>query len=119
MSRVGKELPKEYSDRFDTLRQNRAEQSYYKYGSAKDNYGEKLVSAIDSCQRCIDKYKKTGNTEYLCDAANYLMFEFMYPQIDGAFFKETPSEESAGLAGVSINELYQDKAFDRIINNRS
>ena len=39
MSRIGKELPKEYSDRFDELRQNRVEVSYYKYGTAADNFG--------------------------------------------------------------------------------
>lgn len=35
MSRIGKELPKEYSDRFDELRQNRVEVSYYKYGTGE------------------------------------------------------------------------------------
>ena len=41
MSRLGTELPKEYSDRFDELRQNRVEVSYYKYGTASDNFGMK------------------------------------------------------------------------------
>lgn len=40
MSKIGKELPKEYSDRFDELRQNRVNVSYYKYGSAADNFGK-------------------------------------------------------------------------------
>nr|DAQ36804.1 MAG TPA: hypothetical protein [Caudoviricetes sp.] len=42
MSKIGTELPTEYSDRFDKLRQNRAEMSFYKYGTAKDNFGEKV-----------------------------------------------------------------------------
>ncbi len=105
MSRLGTELPKEYSDRFDELRQNRVEVSYYKYGTAADNFGMKLVNALESHDMCIKKYKKTGNTEYLCDAANYLMFEFMYPQREGAFFKSTDSGESAGVAGTPINQL--------------
>lgn len=41
MSQIGTELPTEYSDRFDKLRQNRVEVSFYKYGAAKDNFGEK------------------------------------------------------------------------------
>lgn len=41
MSKIGTELPTEYSDRFDSLRQNRVEMSFYKYGTAKDNFGEK------------------------------------------------------------------------------
>ena len=105
MSRLGKEMPAEYSDQFDELRQNRCETSFYKYGTAKDNFGEKLVNAIESHDMCIKKYLKTGNTEYLCDAANYLMFEFMYPQKDGAYFKATDSGESAGVAGTPINQL--------------
>ena len=39
MSRLGKEMPAEYSDQFDELRQNRCETSFYKYGTAKDNSG--------------------------------------------------------------------------------
>lgn len=105
MSKIGTELPTEYSDRFDKLRQNRVEVSFYKYGTAKDNFGKKLVNALESHDMCIKKYRETGNTEYLCDAANYLMFEFMYPQVPGAYFKATDSRESAGVAGTPINQL--------------
>lgn len=55
MSRLGKEMPAEYSDRFDELRQNRVEVSFYKYGTAKDNFGEKLVNAIESALKNIKK----------------------------------------------------------------
>ena len=55
MSRLGKEMPAEYSDQFDELRQNRCETSFYKYGTAKDNFGEKLVNAIESHDMCIKK----------------------------------------------------------------
>ena len=73
---------KEYSEEFDKLRKNRVEVSYYKYGSAADNFGSDLhlVDAIKSHDKCLEKYKNTGNIEYLLDAANYLMFEYMYPQ---------------------------------------
>lgn len=53
MSKLGTELPTEYSDRFDKLRQNRVEVSFYKYGTAKDNFGEKLVNALESHDMCI------------------------------------------------------------------
>ena len=36
---------------------------------------------------------------------NYLMFEFMYPQRSGAFFKATDSKESAGIVGISAKEM--------------
>ena len=96
-------LENEYSLKADELRKNRIEMSFYKYGSAKINYGERLVNAKNSAKMCIEKYEKTNNTEYLLDAMNYLMFEFMYPPKD-AYFKATDSSESAGKDGISYNE---------------
>lgn len=116
MSEIGRKQPKEYSDKFDELRQNRVALSFYKYGSAADNFGQRLVNALDSLDLCIKKYQSTGNTEYLCDAANYLMFEFMYPQRAGAYFKATDSGESAGVVGTPITELRNDKHFERALN---
>lgn len=95
-------LKTEYSEEFDKLRKNRVEMSYFKYGSAKKNFGEGRVDAIGSLELCIDKFKKTGNTEYLLDAANYAMFRYMFP-MPGEFFKATDSSESAGIVGTSIN----------------
>ena len=95
----------EYSDSFDDLRKNRVKTSYYKYGPAKINFGENLVEAIPTAEICIDKYRRSGNTEYLLDAANYLMFEFMYPQKEDAFFRATDSNESAGIVGIAVNQM--------------
>lgn len=77
----------DYNEQFDKFRKNRVEMSHYKYGPAKINFSNKLVDAIKSMELCLDKYKKTKNTEYLLDAANYLMFEFTWPQLEGAFLK--------------------------------
>ena len=93
---------KEYSDEFDKLRKNRVEVSFFKYGPAKQNFGEGRVDAISSLERCLDKFKKTGNTEYLLDVANYAMFRYMYP-LPGEYFKATDSSESAGVEGIPIN----------------
>ena len=107
MSDIGKKQPKEYSDRFDELRQNRVATSYYKYGTAADNFGMGLVNALDSHNLCIKKYLATGNTEYLCDAANYLMFEFMYPQKEGAKYQPTDGTNlgKRTTVGISVNEM--------------
>ena len=93
---------KEYSDEFDKLRKNRVEVSFFKYGPAKQNFGEGRVDAIGSLERCLDKFKKTGNAEYLLDVANYAMFRYMYP-LPGEYFKATDSSESAGVVGIPIN----------------
>lgn len=98
-------MTEEYSERFDQLRKNRVKTSFYKYGPAKKNFQTGNVQALPTMERCIKKYKETGNTEYLCDAANYLMFEFMYPQHPNAHFKSTDSKDSAGIVGISVKEM--------------
>lgn len=95
-------LKQEYSEEFDKLRQNRVEVSFHKYGPARDNFGAGRVDAIGSLELCLDKFKKTHNTEYLLDVANYAMFRYMFP-LPGEYFKKTNSEESAGTVGTPIN----------------
>lgn len=92
----------EYSEEFDRLRRNRVEVSYYKYGSAQKNFGEGRVDAVATAERCIDAFKRDHNTEHLVDAANYLMFRYMYP-LPGEYFKTTGSEDSVGTVGTPIN----------------
>ena len=95
-------LKKEYSAQFDKERQNRIEVSYYKYGSARDNFGSGRVDAIKTAELCIEAFKKDHNTEHLIDAANYLMFRYIYP-LPGEFFKATDSSGSVGTVGTPIN----------------
>lgn len=95
-------LKHEYSEQFDKLRKSRVEVSFYKYGAARDNFGAGRVDAIGSLELCLEKFKKTGNTEYLLDVANYAMFRYMYP-MPGEFFKATDSKDSAGTVGIPIN----------------
>lgn len=99
------DMSKEYSEEFDSLRKNRVKMSFYKYGPASVNFGEKIVNALESSERCIEKYRKTGNTEYLLDAGNYIMFEYMFPSVPGAYFRATDSSESAGISGMSVREI--------------
>lgn len=91
-----------YSDEFDKLRKARVNVSTHKYGAARDNFGSGRVDAIGSLELCLEKFKKTGNTEYLCDVANYAMFRFMFP-MPGEYFKATDSSQSAGTVGTPIN----------------
>ena len=95
-------LKREYSAKFDKERQNRIEISYYKYGPARDNFGSGRVDAIKTAELCIEAFKKDHNTEHLIDAANYLMFRYMYP-LPGEFFKATDSSGSVGTVGTPIN----------------
>lgn len=98
-------LKTEYSNRFDEIRKNMMIQSYFKYGAMRDNYKKfKCMDALGNIEKRINKYKETGNTEFLADVANFAMIEFMYPSIDGA--KYTPTDSGAcDIAGFSINEI--------------
>ena len=51
-----------------------------------------------------NRIRVSFHTEYLCDLANYAMFEFMYPQHPKGHFRATDSRESAGIVGLSVNE---------------
>lgn len=69
--------------------------SYFKYGSVLDA-DTKRVDPIKNLKLRLEKYEETGNLEWLMDAANFAMIEFMKPSRDGAFFKATTSAESPG-----------------------
>ena len=95
-------LKREYSTKFDKERQHRTEVSHYKYGPARDNFASGRVDAIATAELCLEAFKKDKNTEHLIDAANYLMFRFMYPY-PGEHFTPTDSSGSVGTVGTPIN----------------
>lgn len=79
---------------------NRMMQAIGKYEPAIPNKevadrGNHVKSARDR----IDLYEKTGNTEWLVDAANSCMIEFTHPQHPNAHFRSTSSGESPGIIG--------------------
>lgn len=85
----------EFSPEFAQGMLNRMSMSYFKYGLVKDAYPDK-VDAIASLKARLEKYVATGNTEFLIDAANFAMIEFMAPRHPHAFFKPTDSRDSPG-----------------------
>lgn len=95
-------LKTDYSEMFDRLRKNRVLMSHYKYGPAKKNFAEGRVDAYKTALLCLDAFEKDHNTEHLIDAANYLMFRYMYP-MPGEFFEATDSKGSVGTVGIPIN----------------
>lgn len=95
-------LAGEYSAEFDRLRQARVNASFYKYGPARKNFGEGRVDALATAKLCLDVFGKDHNLEHLLDAANYLMFRWMFP-MPGDFFRPTDSSGSVGTVGTPIN----------------
>lgn len=71
---------------------NRVAMGYQKYGPK-----EKVDTQwVESIEMRIEKYRQTGNTEWLIDIANYAMLEFMQPRHPNAHFRATDSHESPG-----------------------
>lgn len=71
---------------------NRMATSYFKYGSARTTKSDGMKNARER----MKMYRTTGNTEWLIDAANFLMIEFMNPKHGKAHFRATSSHESPG-----------------------
>lgn len=79
----------EFCPQFVQAMANRMAVSFHKYGSVADFDG----SPCDNAHLRLDKFYETGNTEFLVDAANFLMMEFMR---DPDAFVATDSDQSPG-----------------------
>lgn len=86
--------------------------SYPKYGPLADAYPHK-VDALKSMRDRVQKYQETGNTEFLVDAANFLMIEYLRPSHPDAHFRPTGPEESPGRRWQDGGRRTHDNAGDR------
>lgn len=87
--------PTEFDERFVQYMKNRMLVSFFKYGPIADAYPHK-VNALESLKLRLQKYEETGNTEFLVDAANFAMIEFLRPSHPEAHFEGTDSDQSPG-----------------------
>jgi len=90
-------LKHEFSEEFVAAMRRRMLVSYHKYGAVHANYPTRK-HALTTMMSRVFKYLTTRNSEYLVDAANMLMIEFMCPSLDGVVFHGTDSDQSPGLA---------------------
>jgi len=84
----------EFDEGFITGMRKRSAVSFHKYGYVAQAKGH--VNFIESAQQRIARYLETGNTEWLMDATNYIMFESMHPSHPSAHYRPTDSDESPG-----------------------
>lgn len=105
---VRADCPKsEYSQQFLQGMVNRMAVSFFKYGAVREAYPHK-VDALASMEQRLKKYKETGNTEFLLDASNFLMIEFMHPGHPEAHFNATDSDASPGRTTVEGEKMKRD-----------
>lgn len=93
-------LMTEFSQPFVNGMRNRMVVAYHRYGSVADAYPAK-IRALDSLELRLREYKATGNVEFLIDAANFAMIEFMHPAHPKAHFRSTDESESPGRVASS------------------
>lgn len=98
-------LKRDFSEEFVAKMKNAMLLSHYKYGYVSQTYPE-LAQAYKCIRERLELYETTHNTEYLVDAANFCMIEFMFQAFSDAAYTPKDSSESPGLAGgISYNEL--------------
>jgi hypothetical protein len=81
---------------------NRMAVSEQKYGGIEDNYPQ--ADALATLHQRLGLYAETGNTEWLLDAANMAMIEYLRPSHGDAHFRATDSDESPGIVGLLSGE---------------
>jgi hypothetical protein len=67
---------------------------FYNYGNMRRN--ENKSNSLKNIEIRLKKYKATHNTEFLMDAANFCMMEFVKSSFEDAYFKTTNKAESPG-----------------------
>lgn len=94
MKPVHKILQTEFCEEFVELMKNRMVMGCMKYGLVSKYKREDLDNRdeIKNCRFRIRAYLDSGNPEYLVDAANFLMIEFM--QMKGQFIPTDDDEYS-------------------------
>lgn len=103
----------EFSEEFATKMRNRMEVSYHKYGPVAKAYPHK-VNAMKSLQERLKKYQETGNTEWLIDAANFCMIEFMHPSHENAHFEAKDADASPGRVWYDSKSKMRDNMGERV-----
>ena len=104
-------LKRDFSTEFIRKMENAIEMSHYKYGWASDTYPE-LAQAYKCIEERLEMYRKTHNTEYLVDVANFAMLEYMHPSFSDAAYAPTDSDKSCGLAGGISYKQMMEETYD-------
>lgn len=88
--------------------------SYHKYGRVADAYPLKFEATSDVRAR-MSEYRKTGDKQFLVDAANFAMIEAMHPARSDAHWGRNDVDTSPGRTTASGHKLlHEDNNGNRI-----
>lgn len=109
---MSSEIQGEIDPHFNELRKNMMVVSFYKYGPVRDNYEKhKCMDTIGNMKKRLQKYKETGNTEFLADVANFAMIEYMYPAK-----KVVSSSKKKAWQPPTLDDFSMDRMFETSTN---
>jgi len=92
-----KELERrQWSDQFEIYMRNRLLMGGMRYGLMGEK-GKPQYDSIASARKRLDLYEETGNTEYLVDAANLCMVEFVEGKHPNKHFSATDDVRRIGV----------------------
>lgn len=86
----------EWSKEFETHQRNRLIMGRFRYGLFNRTTETNYNRTKDSIRR-IKEYEKTGNLEYLVDAANMLMIEYEHSSHPNKHFEATDDGQHAKI----------------------
>ena len=72
---------------------NRKAMGYYRYGVLSDKFPDSMTG-FDNALTRLNAYEANHNTENCIDAANFCLFEAMFPKHEDAYFKAQQQNES-------------------------
>jgi hypothetical protein len=75
--------------------------SYHYHGPVSENATR--PDTMKEVNALWDKYRRTGNGEWLVDAANFLMIEFMFPRYRRAYSRAT----KANPRRINVNQTHR------------
>lgn len=81
--------------------------SYHKYGKVSAAYPLKFEATSDVRAR-MSEYRKTGDKQFLVDAANFAMIEAMHPARSDAHWGRNDVDTSPGRVAASGHKLIQE-----------
>jgi hypothetical protein len=95
---TGNMRPDQVDEKFLQGMINRLAVGFHRYGPLDP----KRANWVETIKLRLDAYKETGNIDFLIDVANFAMFEWRFPQLEGAH--SDPSAPSPGIIAYGTNE---------------
>lgn len=97
-------LKTEFNEKFIERMKMHMIEGFYKYGFIKKNFeylNTGMTPALAHARYCLKNYEETRHTDWLVDAACYLMIEHLYPSLQNAITDPAKDKKLAFMEKVA------------------